>query len=406
MADITGKSGKVSKVEGAGRTKRNLYAKGDKRAKSDIITGTLAVLSVLLSLLVLYIANNKMPFKMDDEWYATNLVTGQPISGFADIWESQVWHFLHWGGRSIAHAQLQLILWAGPVAADLLNVAVTVLLIVLVCKMADAKKVTYGLMAFGFLVILNANWSQTLLWQSGVANYLYMTTWILLFLLCYFRTLENPEAKKLPGILFFIAPLGLFSGWSNENMGPAVWLGTLTIILFLWKKEKRWYPWMFVGNLFCLLGSCLVILAPGNFVRNVEAEEQVAGKGLLWRVFLRCFSVANGLFYYLLFAVVLLVLLLFIYCFVLRKKLRKSDRCLLLMAVLSWGAMLLSPHYPDRASFGTLVLLLIPMMHMIAGIWREQEKSEIPGFAAALFVWLCGMFPLCTYICQMLGWIQ
>lgn len=406
MTDIREKSGQVNRTESDNRTKRNPGARGGKRAKSEMITGILTVLGVLVSLLVLYTANSKMPFKMDDEWYATNLVTGRPLSGLGDIWESQVWHFFHWGGRSIAHAQLQLILWAGPVAADLVNVAVTVLLVALVCKMADAKKLIYGLMTLGFLVILNANWSQTLLWQSGVANYLYMTTWILLFLLCYFRTLEKPEAKTLPGIFIFILPLGLFAGWSNENMGPAVWLGTLAIILFLWIKEKKWYPWMLAGNLSCLLGSCLVILAPGNFVRNVEAEEQVAGKGLLWRVFLRCFSLANGLFYYLLFAAVLLVLLLFLYCSVLHKKLRRSDWCLLFMAVLSWGAMILSPHYPDRASFGTLVLMLIPMMHMIAGIGGEQKNIGIPGFAAALFVWLCGMFPLCTYICQMLGWIQ
>lgn len=406
MADITEKSGQVNGAEGDNRIKGEQNAGSDTSAKRGRITEILTVAGVIVSLLVLYIANSKMPFKMDDEWYATNLVTGRALSGFGDIWESQVWHFFHWGGRSIAHAQLQLILWAGPVAADLLNVAVTVLLVALVCKMADAPKLIYGLMTLGLLVILNANWSQTLLWQSGVANYLYMTTWILLFLLCYFRTLERPEAKKLPGIFIFIAPLGLFAGWSNENMGPAVWLGTLAIIWYLWKKEKKWYPWMLAGNLFCLLGSCLVILAPGNFVRNVEAEEQVAGKGLLWRVFLRCFSVANGLFYYLLFAAVLLVLLLFIYCSVLHKKLRRSDWCLLLMALLSWGAMLLSPHYPDRASFGTLVLMLIPMLHMIAGIWKEQKNVGISGTAVALFVWLCGMFPLCTYICQMLGWIQ
>lgn len=328
------------------------------------------------------------------------------FQGMVIFWKVRCGIFFIGGGRSIAHAQLQLVLWLGPVAADVLNVAVTVLLIVLICKLADAKKLTFGLMSLGFLIILNANWSQTLLWQSGVANYLYMTTWILLFLLCYLRTLENPEAKDFPGICVWIAPLGLISGWSNENMGPAVWLGTLGIILFLRKKEKKWHPWMFVGNLFCLLGSCLVILAPGNFIRNMEAADQVAGKGLLWRAFLRGFSVANGLFYYLLHGVVLLLLLLFIYCCVLGKKLRRTDVAFLFMAVLSWGAMVLSPHYPDRASFGTLVFLLIPMIHLMAGIWKERKGSEVLGFIVVLFIWLGGMFPLCTYICQMLGWIQ
>ncbi len=364
------------------------------------------ILCSAISVVILYIANNKMPFKMDDEWYATNLVTGSPISSISDIWESQVWHFLNWGGRSIAHTILQFVLWAGPMVADFLNVAVTVLLVVLICKLADARKITLGLMALGFLVILNANWSQNLLWQSGVANYLYMTTFILLFLLCYFRTLENPDAKALPVITLWIAPLGLFCGWSNENMGPAVWLGTLCIIFYIKIRENKIHPWMIVGNLFCLLGSVLMIIAPGNYVRNLDATDTVAGKGALWRVFLRGFSVSNGLFYYLLDAAVLLVILIYIYCFVLGIKLRKTDHFLLLIAVLSWGAMVLSPHYPDRAAFGTMVLTLIPIMHMISEIWIKREDNELPGLAVSLFVWLGGMFPLCTYVCQMIGWLK
>lgn len=359
----------------------------------------------LLSLLILYMANSKMPFKMDDEWYATNLVTGEPLSGIRDIWESQVWHFFHWGGRSMAHGLLQLVLLAGSAAADWINVCVTVLLVVLICVLAGTRDLFHGLFAFGLLIILNANWSQTLLWQSGAANYLYMTSWILLFLLCYFRVLENPQKKELPGTGLWIAPLGLLAGWSNENMGPAVWVGTLLVIFLVWKKEKRFRPWMFVGNLFCFAGCALLILAPGNFVRNTEAVTQTLGKGVLWRAFLRGFGVANGMFYYLLDVFLLTVVLLFVYCFVLGKKLRRTDELCLLMAVLSWGAMVLSPHYPDRAAFGTMVLCIIPVVHMFAQIQKERETLRLPAYGVVLFVWLGGMFPLCTYICQMIGWL-
>ena len=149
-----------------------------------------------------------------------------------------------------------------------------------------------------------------------------MTVWILLFLFCYFRTLEWPDKKKLPGIAIWIAPLGLFAGWSNENMGPAVLIGTSLIMLFVWKRERRFPLWMAVGNLFCLAGCAFLILAPGNFVRNTEAVTQTEGMGILWRAFLRGFSVANGLFYYLLYPMLLVVFLIFIYCVVLGKKLQ------------------------------------------------------------------------------------
>ncbi len=365
-----------------------------------------AVVLIICSILVLFAANHYMPFKMDDEWYATNLVTGLPVSSFSDIWESQVWHFFHWGGRSIAHGLLQATLWAGQGAADWINVGAAVLLVCLICVLADTKDWYHKLLAFGFLIVLNINWSQTLLWQSGAANYLYMTVWILLFLFCYFRTLEWPDKKKLPGIAIWIAPLGLFAGWSNENMGPAVLIGTSLIMLFVWKRERRFPLWMAVGNLFCLAGCAFLILAPGNFVRNTEAVTQTEGMGILWRAFLRGFSVANGLFYYLLYPMLLVVFLIFIYCVVLGKKLRRTDWLCLMMAVLSWGAMALSPHYPDRAAFGTMVLCVIPAVHMFARIQAEREAFCLPAYGVVFMVWLGGMFPLCTYICQMIGWIR
>lgn len=368
---------------------------------------------VVVSLLVFYQANRKTVFQMDDDWYSTNLVTGEPLTGLGDIYESQVWHFFHWGGRSMAHALLQLTLFAGPVAADYINVAATVLLVVLICRLAGTKDVFHGFLTLGLLVILNANWHQTLLWQSGVANYLYMTVAVLLFFLLYFRKLENAqeaEKRTAPGseLLKSIAiiPLGLLAGWSNENMGPAVWIGTTVTIFLLWKKKRKLHAWMFVGNLVCLMGSVLMILAPGNAVRSTEAAAIDAGKGLLWRMFLRGFSMANGLFYYLLHAVVLFLVLFFIFCFLLRKKLREADWICLLMAVLSYGAMIVSPHYPDRAAFGTMVFLLIPIVHVFSELQRCREDLRLPAYGVVFFVWLGGMFPLCTYICQKIGWLQ
>lgn len=368
--------------------------------------GCIAVIATALSVEVLYWANNKMPFGMDDDWYSTNLVTGNPIDGFGDIWESQVWHFFHWGGRNIAHTLLQITLWAGPTVADITNVVITFLLVIFIMKLAKISNYSYGLMVLGFLIFLNANWAQTLLWQSGVANYLYMTTGILIFLFCYLGVVENPEFDKPFGINWWIALLGIFSGWSNENMGPAVWVGTFGVILYCWKKERKIQLWMIVGNIFCLIGCVLVVLAPGNFVRNMEISGQVTGKGLIWRVFLRCFSVTNGLFHYLLYPVILLLILMLIYHYLLGKKYRLSDMFLIFMAMLSWGAMILSPHYPDRAAFGTMVLLLVPIMHMFVEIHQSRKELMIPGYGVVLFVWLAGMFTLCTYICQRIGWIQ
>ena len=56
-------------------------------------------------------------------------------------------------------------------------------------------------------------------------------------------------------------------GWSNENMGPTVLI--LSLVVMLSAAENKKIPvWMYLGNISCLAGSILMIVAPGNFVRS------------------------------------------------------------------------------------------------------------------------------------------
>lgn len=382
-----------------------------QRKVTTFLLYSFEIACLLLSIFLLYMINTKIPFQMDDNWYATNLVTGLPLSSLQDIWESQLWHFTNWGGRTIAHTLLQLILWAGPFWADCSNVLFTFLLILLICKLAGSIKLNHILMIFGILFVFNTDWYQTLLWQSGIANYLYTTT-IIFFYLSFYVTRYDTESdflEKSPwkrfGLALLMIPLGLMAGWSNENMGPSILIGTCIIMISIWKKEHRIIPWMLVGSLSCLLGNFLLITAPGNAVRSLQATADDATKGLLWRCFLRGFSMANGLFIYLLYTILFFLILWGIHHFLLEYHLRKTDRLFLCMAFLSYGAMILSPHYPNRAAFGTIALLLVPSLHMFAEIEESKKNMLIPSHYICIFLWLGGMFPICTYLSQTLGWI-
>jgi len=380
--------------------------------KKNIIAYFLMAISVV----VIYLSNHFAYFEMDDLWYATNLVTGQPLKSISDVWESQVWHFLNWGGRSIAHGQLQLILMCGEKFADILNTVVTACIVYLICRHAKATKPFSYLMALGFLVVLNANWYQTLMWESGASNYLYMTSWMLLFMLFYANRLGKTQKKdedevtlrhdSNPLLAIPMLLLGVICGWSNENMGPTIFLGTLSVIILIWKKEKKLISWMIAGNIGTLLGSCFCILAPGNFVRVEDAANTNSDKGLLWRIFLRCYSTVNGLLYYLIVPLIVLAILLFVYCIILNKKLETIYWIYCAMGIVSWGAMILSPHYPDRASFGSMVFLMIPSVKILAELFQTSSKSKKWGNVVCVLIWLGGMLPPCVYICQGLGWVK
>lgn len=371
-----------------------------KLNKEKVTVIMFAVLS-LVTAVVIYMQHTKIPFMMDDLWYQTKLSSDEPITSFKDIIDSQVWHYNNWGGRSIAHGLLQIILLMGEKAADILNVVITFVLAVIVSKVANVK-IRYGMfgaiaMIFGF----NANWRMSMFWQSGAANYLYMSVFVLLFLYCYIR--ENDE-KRLYGITFWIIPLGVFAGWSNENMGPTLWcISTFVIAREVWKKKKV-AAWMVLGNISCFIGSAFMILSPGNEVRSsqVAANEY----GVLWQVFLRCYAECKAALEYLFPLVLLTIILLAVCKGVLQIELGKSNVYLLLGALLSWGAMILSPHYPDRATFGTMIFLICANLSMMKKICMEKEKMHWWLVAGISFIWLGGMFYLGEDLALMLGWIK
>ena len=345
----------------------------DKKQK---IAKVCSVLFLALTFVIIYLGNRAVPFILmgDDKWYATKLFSEEPIQNLADIFIAQKWHFLNWGGRSIAHGILQAVILTGWNGADWMNMLFSVLLALMIYKVSGADKPVYVAFIWGMLFGLNANWIQTLCWHPGAANYLYMTTFILAFLWCYVRALEGEE-KALPG----------------------------RVICYLWIKERRFYVGMLLGNLTCLAGSLLVTLAPGNFVRT---EQTISDKGILWSVFLRCFFESKALFDYLSPVLIVTVAALLVAVGILGVKLSKANIVYLLGALLSWGAMILSPHYPDRATFGTMVFAICVIISLAKEIIKQKPQAKPWLIAAGSVIWLRGMFLVMEYVCTMWGWIK
>ncbi len=360
---------------------------------------------------VVWLVNDAVPFMMDDLWYADKLVSnegpsGIPITSFQDIIESQVWHFHNWGGRSITHGLLQILLQLGEQAADILNVAAVLALAYMMCLMAGGGKRQIGatvcglFWALAMMLGLNANWQMSMFWQAGAANYLYITIFILLFLYCYLR--DDPD-RRLYGISLWIVPLGMVSGWSNENMGPTAWILSLLAILLRLYEKKKVYIWMILGNIACLFGSILVVAAPGNFVRSEQAGNEY---GLLWNIFLRCYYESKAALEYLFPTILLLAVVLVMGKGILNITIGIRNHLLMLGALLSWGAMILSPHYPDRATFGTMILIGCVILSMMRKIGEQDKKYLWLVTGIVGIVWLHGMFFLGEYMAILWGWIK
>ena len=349
-----------------------------------------AIAIVLLSVAavcMLFFANISVPFMMDDFWYSTNLETGETLSGFGDVIESQIWHYLNWGGRSITHAFLQLSLMSGERCADVINTVMTVVLALemsFMAKLASSKKDTeksLGLekavlpsLMLGLLIACCPNFRMSMLWQAGCANYVYSSVWILAFFFFFLRTLDS-EKKDLPLTELFIIPLALITGWSTENMGPSAFLISAAITYSAVKKgtvKGRRLLWMAEGVLFALAGSVICILAPGNFVRKSDSADDLA-----LTVPDRLLQMLKGAGLYLFPALIILAVSVVLYKKYSDGKFTKGFIYLIAGAVLSYGAMIASPHYPDRAAFGTCVLIEVCAASLLIGADDKFGKKAI-----------------------------
>ncbi len=104
---------------------------------------------IALTALIVWRVNYEIEFMMDDDWYSTLLYEDTPIRNLSDIIRAQIWHYFNWGGRSMAHALLQLILLAGEHWADILNTGMALLLGWLACEVSGRRGFSYWFAAIG-----------------------------------------------------------------------------------------------------------------------------------------------------------------------------------------------------------------------------------------------------------------
>lgn len=345
------------------------------------------VLGILFALL--FWVNQKTCFMMDDEWYATNLVTGEKLRTVSDIIESQKWHYDNWGGRSVTHGILQLTLMSGELWANIFNVTATALLVFMICVLCGHKNMFSYLLSLSLVISLNANIKTSMLWQSGVVNYVYATAWIFLYLWLYLRDLDQDLSQKKFGqskaVQYLIGfaqcvgatILGTMTGWSNENMGPAAFLLAAGVLLYRKLLQKKKNPvWMYFGIVSAGVGSILCIVAPGNFVRSAEIQYDGMVSMLMERIIMMLQAGAEFLL-----PSMLLCLLLGCISYKYQKEICKPGILMLvIMAVLAFGAMALSPHFPDRATFGIMCLLIVVAVYFLQEFMQKFPKFRYCGY--------------------------
>ena len=270
-----------------------------------------------------------------------------PIESLGDIFNSQIEHYLHWGGRSIAHFFVQFFMWQGKIYFDFANTIIFVIFVILILKLAKSRKFLYALIG---LWIALPQFVPTMLWLTGSCNYLWMTTLQIGFL---FALTEN---RKI------MIPLGIFAGWSNE--AGAISILILSLIHLRTKKEPIECREI-LGLISFSIGLILLIFAPGNFERG----------GSIGSHFIDNFqSFATIIFN----SLPLIVLCLM--------NLKSRVKIFLFGGFIAPTALLFSPEFPTRAAFISPVLFLIGALISLEDIKNFIVRLSF-GIASIFCAW-------------------
>lgn len=234
---------------------------------------------------------------------------------------------------------------------------------------------------------------DTILWTTGASNYLWGTTFVLLFLLPYrmYDGVKGGSMKNI-GLSCIMLICGVVSGWTNENTAGAMIL--IVVSFFLYYHSKKWNipVWGVLGLVGSLIGFSIMILAPGNFERAGGATSLN-----LYIIAYRLFNYTLTFFYYGGAIIILALIMLALYNrFPIMEETKKEKLKITFIyyiaAVAAVYAMLLSPTFPRRALFGVITYLIIGMGIMYYNLDFKEPLVRQMRFIIIVIGGICFSF--------------
>ena len=365
-------------------------------------------------LMIFFLRNLLMPIIADDYSYAFiwdgdgrgNLIDGldpnrlERVESFGDILYSQWQHYFTWGGRTIAHILVQFFVWQGKLLFDVVNTLVFGAFMLLLIKVGTGLNLrelnkTYLLFTLAAIHFCTPSPIITTIWLTGACNYLWMSTAILLFLLPYAQAYrQKSAADSSPVKVFVMALLGLVAGWSIEPGAVVACLVTLMFVVHF-RRENNLQPWMKVGFVFLVIGTAILLFAPGN-IHRIELTNTLEPDDLIppdeqWTLQMLLTNLVVGFLPDFLREMILFVPIIF--CFVkahVSPAVKKFIATFAGLSVVVLLMMMCSPEFPERAGFPSTMFLLIASLAALKEILPAVEnfcrrRIKIATLAATIF---------------------
>lgn len=332
---------------------------------------------ILMIFVVFFLLNHFTPYLADDYSYAMHFKwgTNEKMTSFMNFLDSLKYFYGHWGGRIFGYSFMVLASYLSMDLFDLINTLLYLLMTYLVYAICNAGR-SHNLVLYLFihllLWILVPDYGQVMFWQSGSANYLWISIPILVMLWIY-RKNAVVEGGFMKSRYFCIPMLliGMIAGIAMENMSAGLLVIIFLSLFYCYQKNKMFYPYVF-GFVGALIGFSILFFAPGNRMR-AESEERLS---LLFKFFI------VNYYWIMIFGGISVVWLILFSKEI--KKYRKehclSEQCVtstiyVIAAVCAAYCLVAANSIAERALFIVAVYLIIAVC--ILGVeWLEKLKKK------------------------------
>lgn len=327
------------------------------RHKNTIFWALMALMFCLMAFYFYIIPYSSV----DDMTYMNNLVTKQPLSSFLDIIQSQKSHWATWSGRILAHGHLQLMFLLGKAFLSVQMSFVLLFIPIMISKIVDKQNKINPFIVLSSMALfyyLNPVWNDVM-WVTGFQVYVTTTAWILLFIYLFIQNIKfNTKSNTLINNVITLSILGFMVGCSVEAMSVSL-VAVVFLLLLRMKKEKLLQSKHISAFIFMLIGTAILILAPGNGVRAsyiYTLDPKFSFHNICVRIFNFLVLMAKSGFG-------IFVLLMLVYHFANKEKMEKEP---LFMEYVIIGILAILSMFAAPQGFATRVFIPIMCIFFIA----------------------------------------
>jgi hypothetical protein len=326
---------------------------------------------------LLFVLNIYTPTWGDDWWRAVD------PEDFSKIFERISSEYTGWTGRSVVLFVTFLSLFKYPgtlLVFALVNSAIFCILLAAIFRGAVGRwpgrniaDTLTLITAFISVWFLTQSFGEAILWKTGAVAYLWVITFSILALNPYVDLLSGKEQKTNTKTRLFVIPVAvMLLAISLENVAVAMTVFMLFALVVHWIQDRRPPLWYWVAFLGQVIGSIVLLAAPGNYARFAVQSDGtpifVRFNKLLEAIWEH--GIQDTYVFYVIISLLLLVAVTRIKVSMMRPWLWAFVAMMLAFAMAGSTGV----NFHDRTAFVAEIGLIVTIIALAYPIWNQAKK--------------------------------